>query len=47
MCPLIMSHKFDEENCVVCTCGKPAFKLTVKKAEPNKGKAKEAHFNPV
>ncbi|KAM7428568.1 hypothetical protein ABFA07_020472 [Porites harrisoni] len=28
----------DEENCVVCTCGQPALKLTVKKDGPNKGR---------
>ena len=39
-----MSNRSDEENCVVCTCGQPALKLTVKKDGPNKGKINEAYL---
>ena len=42
-----MSNRLDEENCVVCTCGQPALKLTVKKDGPNKGKVNEAYLTPV
>ena len=44
---LVMSNRSDEENCVVCTCGQPALKLTVKKDGPNKGKINEAYLTPV
>ena len=42
-----LSNRSDEENCVVCTCGQPALKLTVKKDGPNKGKVNEAYLTPV
>ncbi|XP_067044937.1 DNA topoisomerase 3-alpha-like isoform X2 [Acropora muricata] len=36
--PSTSSFGRDDENCVVCTCGQPATKLTVKKDGPNKGR---------
>lgn len=35
----------DDENCVVCTCGQPATKLTVKKDGPNKGNTRAWKVN--